>query len=206
MTSPPCSIILSYSIFFSASVVFPNLFLIFVNKSSAVLISDSLLASSSNKLSFYASAIPFCMYDNTHAIWVVPSSSVIFILKYRWATLINMLTFSILSLNTWGLVTSTLLSCCWRSMVVTYCCRVAIMLRSYSSQVEMSGQDAGYYDMVDNDDSDDGKSNYLKAIRVQILHLTRLLLSYWYHNLAKWLSHYLYFFFSYLDLLYKKVV
>ena len=44
--------------------------------------------------------------------------------------------------------------------------------------MEMSGQDAGYYDMVDNDDSDDGKSNYLKAIRVQILHLTRLLLSY----------------------------
>ena len=107
MTSPPCSIILSYSIFFSASVVFPNLFLIFVNKSSAVLISDSLLASSSNKLSFYASAIPFCMYDNTHAIWVVPSSSVIFILKYKWATLINMLTFSIFSLNTWGLMTST---------------------------------------------------------------------------------------------------
>ena len=45
------------------------------------------------------------------------------------------LTSSIFPPNTWGFATSTLLPYWWRSMVLTYCCRVAIMVRSCSSLV-----------------------------------------------------------------------
>ena len=131
----PCLIVLSCSIFLSSSNVSPKLFLIFVNSYFTGSTSDSLLASSSSKLSFYASTISPCTYDNTQATWVIATSSIIFILMYRQATLTNTLTFSIFPLKTWGLATSTLLPCCWRSIVLTCCYRVAIMVRSCSSLV-----------------------------------------------------------------------
>jgi len=51
-----CSIVLSYSTFFSSSAVFPNLFLILLNNSSTISAFDSLFDSSSSRLFFYASA------------------------------------------------------------------------------------------------------------------------------------------------------
>ena len=84
-----CSIVLNCSTFLSAFVVFSNSFLIFVNNSFAISISDSLLASLFNKLSFYASAISSCIYNNTYAIWIIIFSSIISILKYRQAMLMN---------------------------------------------------------------------------------------------------------------------
>jgi len=132
---PLCSIVLSCSIFLSSSDVSPKLFLIFVNNCSADSTSDSPFANSSNRLSFHASATPPYTYDNTQATWVVAASTVIFILIYRRVALINVLTSFIFPLKTWGLATSTLLPCYWRSMVLTCCCRVAIMARSCSSLV-----------------------------------------------------------------------
>ena len=70
-----------------------------------------------------------------HATWVTATSSVTFILMYRQAALTNTLISSIFPLKTWGLVTSTLLFCCWRSMVLTCYCRITIMVRSCSSLV-----------------------------------------------------------------------
>ena len=78
----------------------PKSFLILLNNFSTVFTSDSLLASLSNRLSFYAFAIPPCTYDNTQATWVVATLSVIFILRYKQAVLMNALTFSIFPPNT----------------------------------------------------------------------------------------------------------
>ena len=44
----------------------------------------------------------------------------------------NMLTSFIFLLKTYGLMTFTLFPCCWRSMVLICCCRIAIMVRSCS--------------------------------------------------------------------------
>ena len=137
---PPCSIIRNCFTFFSSSNVSPKSFLIFVNNPFVVSISDSLLASSSSKLFFYTSATPPCTYYNTQTIWVVAASLFIFILKYRRAALMNMLTFSIFPLNIRGLVTSTLLPCCWRSIMLTCCCRVAIIERSFFSLLSSGKQ------------------------------------------------------------------
>ena len=93
------------------------------------------------RLSFHASATSPCTYNNTQATWVVAASSVIFILIYIRAALMNALTSSILLLKTWGFATSTLLLYCWRSILLTCCCRVAIIARSCSSQVGWWGAD-----------------------------------------------------------------
>ena len=58
---PPCSIVLYCSTFLSSSPVSSNSFLIFLNSSSTVSTSNSPFDSSSNKLSFYASATPPCI-------------------------------------------------------------------------------------------------------------------------------------------------
>ena len=141
-----CSIVRNCSTFLFFSNVSLNSFLIFVNNPSVVSISDSPLASSSNKLSFYASATPSCTYDNTQAIWVTTASPFIFILKYRRAALINTLTSSIFPLNIGGLATSALLLCYWRSMVLTCCCRMVIIERSCSSLLGGGGQGTGIKD------------------------------------------------------------
>ena len=70
--------------------------------------------------------VPFSLFS---------ASSVIFILRYKQAVLMNMLTFFIFLPNTWDFMTSTLLPCWWRSIVLTCCCRVVIMARSCSSLV-----------------------------------------------------------------------
>ena len=127
--------VLSCSIFLSSSDVFPKSFLIFVNNYSVDFTSDSPLASLSSKLSFHASTILPYTYNNIQATWVATISFVIFILIYRQATLTNMFTSSIFLLKTWDLATSTLLLYCWKSMMLTYCCKVTIMARSCFSLV-----------------------------------------------------------------------
>ena len=119
---PPCLIILNFSTFLSSSVISLNSSHIFLNNASIVSISDSSLASSSNRLFFHAAATPPCTYDNTQAIWVVVASLFIFIFKYRRAALMNALISSFFPLNIGDLVTSTLLPCCYWSMVDTCCC------------------------------------------------------------------------------------
>ena len=81
---------------------------------------------------------------------------------YSRAMFTNVLTSFIFPLKTWGLVTSTLLPCCWRSMVLTCCYRVAIIARSCSSLEGVSlccCWDILYSGDDGDSDSDDSYSN-----------------------------------------------